>query len=236
MKENKYNQDFIDTLNARIAYKQADVFTRTMIDPINYEYQSILLDSLEFYYREIDKVLYLSYNDKYSKKEETDFLSIILKEISKIQSEHIDTNIMKNCMYLDLLNSDKLNNFMTNDYNIYELENYILSDKLFFIDALLKIKGQGDFIVNNLKSKIILPKKTYRKGEIFEAEIYLSAVDTGWTYANIGDEKYPFENGKYVYSGKVGENGSNTFSGSVSIRNIDGYEIEFPFSKKLVIE
>lgn len=86
------------------------------------------------------------------------------------------------------------------------------------------------FKFNKLEARI-LPKSTYvLKGDQFETEIYLAAIDTTQQpEVFVGGNKIASQNGKFIYKASASDAGLKTYSGIINFKNPEGIVVPYPF-------
>lgn len=105
------------------------------------------------------------------------------------------------------------------------------------ISALYSKIDAASFKFNKLEARI-LPKSTYvLKGDQFETEIYLAAVDTTQQpKIYVGNSEIPANReGKFVYKTTASEAGLKTYSGTIKYTNPEGNVVAYPFKGEYMV-
>lgn len=100
------------------------------------------------------------------------------------------------------------------------------------ISALYSNIDAASFKFNKLEARI-LPKSTYvLKGDQFETEIYLAAIDTTQQpQVFVGNnEIVPNSQGKFIYTTTASDAGAKNYNGIIRFKNPEGNIVPYPFA------
>jgi gliding motility-associated protein GldM len=105
------------------------------------------------------------------------------------------------------------------------------------ISALYSKIDAASFKFNKLEARI-LPKSTYvLKGDQFETEIYLAAIDTIQQPKIFvgGSEILANREGKFIFKTTASEAGQKTYSGTIKYTNPEGNVVAYPFKGEYMV-
>ena len=234
IQKNRYN----DILNA--------IEIKHLVNPIKYEkLYSITVDLKQKCDLIIDNLLS---PDNYTNN---DIIKII-EEINKLEIEYLgDEDFNSNII---LKNSDKLNNILKKKDKRIELVNYLYSDIHFFLNEMIKVSLGSDISFNHFIPVIKEKSNKVTLGQLYESEIYISAIDTtynpmifigefdtikndyGLTYHFHGDYDSLFvKNGIGIYKSISNKIGEKDYSGIIQLRHESGGYINIPFKENYFV-
>ena len=119
----------------------------------------------------------------------------------------------------------------------------ILTTKVYYsalkeLTLLLEQVRNDINITHSYKTFVIPKKRVLKRGETFEAKIFLAVIDTAYSFnVEINNKLYHSQNGKVIYKKRANMIGKQTFGGVLSIKNRVTKEImKFPFKAKYKVQ